>query len=138
MGWLTMKGKLRVLVVDDEPRARHAMRALLRTWPHVGPMEEALDGRQAIQIVERFAPDLVLMDVRMYEMDGLRATREIKRRWPATKVVLISMYASYERSAWEAGADAFLCKGGSPDQIVGRLADLMRTKPAAHGGRPVI
>lgn len=128
----------RILVVDDEPRARQAMRALLRTWPHVGDIEEAIDGRQALQIVERFAPHLVLMDVRMYEMDGLRATREIKRRWPGVKVVLISMFASYQRAAWESGADAFLCKGGSPDQIVGRLADLLRDKPASHGGRPVI
>jgi DNA-binding NarL/FixJ family response regulator len=131
-------GQLRVLIVDDEPRARHAMRALMRTWPHVGAVEEAIDGRQALQVVERFAPHLVLMDVRMYEMDGLRATREIKRRWSSIKVVLISMFASYQRSAWEAGADAFLCKGGSPDQIVERLADLMRQKPMASGGRPVI
>jgi len=114
------------------------MRALMRTWPHAGAVEEAIDGRQALQVVERFAPHLVLMDVRMYEMDGLRATREIKRRWPSIKVVLISMFASYQRSAWEAGADAFLCKGGSPDQIVGRMADLMRQKPTASGGRPVI
>ena len=131
-------GQLRVLIVDDEPRARHAMRALMRTWPHVGAVEEAIDGRQALQVVERFAPHLVLMDVRMYEMDGLRATREIKRRWSSIKVVLISMFASYQRSAWEAGADAFLCKGGSPDRIVERLADLMRQKPMASGGRPVI
>lgn len=131
-------GQLRVLIVDDEPRARHAMRALMRTWPHVGAVEEAIDGRQALQVVERFAPHLVLMDVRMYEMDGLRATREIKRRWSSIKVVLISMFASYQRSAWEAGADAFLCKGGSPDRIVERLADLMRQKPMASGGRPVL
>jgi len=71
---------VRVLVVDDQPRARRSLKALLDTWPEVEEIREACNGQQAVQLVEEYQPDVVLVDVLMPEMDGLQATRLIKSR----------------------------------------------------------
>ena len=65
---------MRVLVVDDQPRARQSLKALLATWPQAQEIREAANGKQAVALVEEFQPDVVLMDVRMPEMDGLEDT----------------------------------------------------------------
>jgi DNA-binding NarL/FixJ family response regulator len=122
----TSKGKrLRVLIVDDQPRARHSLKALLTTLPQVGDLHEAGTGRQAIEFVEHTTPDLVIMDVRMPELDGLLAAQHIKTRWPQVKVVLLSMHADYEVDAITLGADAFVCKGDPPSKLLTTLASLM-------------
>jgi len=76
---------IRVLVVDDQPRARKSIKTLLATWPDAGHVREAANGREAIRLVEESQPDVVLMDVRMPEMDGIEATRLIKARWPQVR-----------------------------------------------------
>ena len=71
-----------VLIVDDQPRARQSLRALLSTWPPAVEIWEAGNGHEANQLVKEQQPDIVLMDVRMPRMDGLQATELIKARWP--------------------------------------------------------
>ncbi len=117
-----MSERMQVLIVDDQPRARQSLRTLLATWPRVKGVREAANGRQAVRLVEESLPDMVLMDVRMPEMDGLEATRIIKARWPRVTVILLSMYSSYEADALIAGADAFVSKGESPDRLLDTLA----------------
>jgi DNA-binding NarL/FixJ family response regulator len=113
---------LDVLVVDDQPRARKSLRALLATWGQVGTVREAAGGREALAQIECTPPDLVVMDVLMPDMDGLTAARQIKARWPDTKIVLLSMDPSYANEALSAGADAFVTKGDSPRLLIERLA----------------
>jgi DNA-binding NarL/FixJ family response regulator len=115
--------------VDDQPRARKSIRALLATWPEAGQVREAANGREALRLVEEFRPDVVLMDVRMPDtlacgasVDGIEATRLIKARWPQVKVIMISMYPDYAADALEAGADAFFSKGTPPDELLVTLA----------------
>jgi DNA-binding NarL/FixJ family response regulator len=79
---------------------------------------EAADGQQAIDMVEHHQPDAVLMDVQMPVMDGLAATRVIKARWPEVRVVILTLYSGYWVDAKAAGADAFLIKGCSMDQLL--------------------
>jgi DNA-binding NarL/FixJ family response regulator len=117
-------GRIRVLVVDDQQRARQSLTALLMTDPYVREVYQAPDGSQALGVIEQSAPDLILMDARMPEMDGAQATREIKQRWPEIKVFVLSMYVEYRNEALTAGADAFVSKGGSPDHLLALIHDV--------------
>jgi DNA-binding NarL/FixJ family response regulator len=125
MGGVMMAKPIRVLIVDDQPRARKSLKALLSTWPRVSEMHEASNGREALQLVQELQPDVVLMDVRMPELDGLRTTVQIKARWPEIKVVVLSMYLEYQDEALAAGADAFVAKGDAPEALLGILDAFM-------------
>jgi DNA-binding NarL/FixJ family response regulator len=72
---------------------------------------EARDGHEAVRFVKDFLPEVVLIDARMPGMDGLEATRLIKKNWPQVRVVMLTMHADQRQAAIEAGADSFLLKG---------------------------
>ncbi len=114
------RGRLRLLIVDDSAAARSGLKALLGTVPgHEGDFEifEAADGQEVLQVIETILPDVILMDAQMPLVNGIEATRIIKERWPNIKVVVLTLYAGYERDAMAAGADLFLLKGGSPEKL---------------------
>ena len=106
-----MDKKLRVLVVDDQESARQGVTALLEFAADIEVSHQACNGYEALRIVAREQPDVVLMDVRMPTMSGLEAMRRIKKRWPQVKVIVMTMYPSYKVEALAAGADGFLLKG---------------------------
>jgi YesN/AraC family two-component response regulator len=72
-------------------------------------------------MVEAKHPNVALLDVRMPIMDGIRAARVIKKRWPQVKVILISLYSDYEEEALESGADAFLVKGCPTNELISTI-----------------
>ena len=113
-----MKQHIRVLIADDRLTSRNGLKALLATQLEIEIVGEAVDGREAVQLVEQCRPDIVLMDVRMPVTDGLEATRIIKERWPDVIVILLTMYPSYQAEALAAGADAFLVKGCAADDLL--------------------
>ena len=119
-----MTAHIRVLIADDQPRTRQSLKALLGTLPQVVEINEACDGQEALRCVAECQPDLVLLDVRMPELDGLHVTRLVKTRWPHVKVIVLSMYIEYLAQALAAGADAFVSKGEPPDRLLGTLAAL--------------
>ena len=116
---------VRVLIVDDQPRARKSLAALLSTWSQVCEVREAGNGREAVQMVQELQPDVVLMDVRMPELDGLKATAQIKLLWPQVKVIMLSMYAEYHFEALGAGADAFVTKDQAPHILLRVLSGMV-------------
>ena len=120
---------IRVLVVDDDESHRQGVKALLEFAEGIEVTHEAPNGREALRIVEEEQPDVVLMDVRMPIMNGLEATRQIKRRWPRVKVIVLTMYPAYEAQAMAAGADWFLRK----ENVSGSLEDIIRA--VASSGR---
>jgi DNA-binding NarL/FixJ family response regulator len=110
--------------VDDQPRARQSLRALLAARSQVDELREAANGVEAILCVEECCPDVVFMDARMPELDGIEATRIIRRESPQVKVIVLSMYPEYRAPALAAGADAFFGKGEPPDELLAMLTDL--------------
>ena len=109
---------IRVLIADDRLSSRNGLKALLATQPGIEIIGEAADGQEAVQLVEQCRPDVVLMDVRMPVTDGLEATRIIKDRWPEVKIIVLTMYPSHQAEALAAGADAFLVKGCSAEDLL--------------------
>ena len=117
--------KMRVLVVDNQPRARQSMKALLGAWRQVEEVREAANGYEAVQLAEEFQPDVILMDARMPKMNGLEATRLIKAKWQQIKIIVLSMYPDLKAEALAAGADAFVSKSDPPEKLRKTLADVM-------------
>ena len=107
----------KVLIADDNTRARLGMRALLAVSPEIEVVGEATNGLEVLDLIQDRQPDVVLMDIRMPWLDGLEATRRLKARWPEIKIVVMSMVASHRARALEAGADKFLVKGSSIEEL---------------------
>ncbi len=122
---------VRILIADDQPRARMGLRALLATWPGTGSVREAADGHEAVRAAAEWRPELVLLDARMPHMDGVLAALTIKARWPDIKVVVLSMFGEYRGPALAAGADAFVSKGQAPDEFLDVLAALVENRALA-------
>lgn len=117
-----MKTALRVLIADDQRRTRQSLQALIATKFCPIEMHEATNGVEAVKRAEEWLPDIILMDARMPELDGIEATRLIKSQLPHLKVIVLSMYAEYESAALMAGADAFVCKGEPLEKLLTVMA----------------
>lgn len=104
--------KIRVLVVDDHTMVREGIRALLALSSDVEVIGEAANGREALQKVKQFEPDVVLMDLAMPAMSGLEAIRRIRRDFPSTRVLALTQYddSEYVIPVIEAGASGFITK----------------------------
>ena len=110
-----------LMIVDDNARARRALKAYLSGLRGFKVIAEASDGLEAVAKVQAQVPDVVLMDCRMPRMDGLEATRILKRRWHHIRVVILTLYPDCRRDAELAGADAFLLKGCSSEELTSVL-----------------
>jgi DNA-binding NarL/FixJ family response regulator len=112
---------IRVVVADDQALVRHAFAVLLRSADGIDVVGEAADGREAVEVVARARPDVVLMDIRMPEMDGLEATRRITGDpESATRVLILTTFDldEYVFEALRAGASGFLLKDTLPDDLL--------------------
>ena len=112
---------LRVLIVDDQALVRAGFRMILEAEEDVEVVGEAADGREAVAAAQRLKPDVVLMDVRMPEMDGIEATRRLLAEdGAAAKIVMLTTFDmdEYVYDALRAGASGFLLKDVPPEQLV--------------------
>ena len=128
-------GKIRVLIVDDHPVVREGLRAILTTDQTIEVVGESGDGAEAVTMVAEKEPNVVLMDIRMPNMDGVEATRRIKDGYPSTGVIVLTMYDNdtYVIDAVRAGASGYLSKDASRELLlhtiraVGSGATLIKT-----------
>ena len=111
-----------VLIVDDQSLVRMGLRALIASEADLELVGEAENGREAVQLVRRVQPDVVLMDIRMPHLDGLSALREIAAdaELSDTRVIMLTTFEldDYVFAALQAGASGFLLKDSDPDDIV--------------------
>ncbi len=110
---------IRLLIADDQSLVRAGFRLVLETQPDIEVVAEASDGHEAVYGAGRFEPDVVLMDIRMPELDGIAATRQIAARHPA-RVLVLTTYDldEYVYDALQAGASGFLLKDTPPAQLI--------------------
>ncbi|HEX77851.1 MAG TPA: response regulator transcription factor [Dehalococcoidia bacterium] len=111
--------KIRVLVVDDHTIVRDGIRALLALAGDIEVIDEAANGREALDKVRELAPDVVLMDIAMPIMGGLEATRRIHREFPSTRVLVLTQYddKDYVFPIIEAGAKGFISKMAASSEL---------------------
>jgi DNA-binding NarL/FixJ family response regulator len=108
---------IRVALADDQALVRAGFRMILQSQPDLRVAGEAADGREAIALVQRERPDVMLMDIRMPDVDGIEATRAIAGQ---TRVVILTTYEldEYVFDALAAGASAFLLKAAPPEELI--------------------
>ena len=117
------QGRIRVVLVDDHVVMRGGLRLLLTEHAQIEIIDEYSDGLQAVEAADAVRPDLILMDVAMPVMDGIEATREIKRRHPEIRVIGLSMFDDLETSEkmLEAGAECYISKAGPSTDLIAAI-----------------
>lgn len=125
-----MENKLSIVLADDHTILREGLRALLTADSNFEIVGEARDGREAVRCVEKVGPDLLLMDLSMPRMSGMDAIREIKKRYPETKVIALTVHKTeeYLLAALEAGADGFVLKDATHDELIMAIKNVMGGK----------
>ncbi|HEX2109529.1 MAG TPA: response regulator transcription factor [Rubrobacteraceae bacterium] len=116
-------GPAQVLVADDHDLVRDGYQRMLDREPDLEVVGEASNGQEAIELCRKLRPDLVLMDVRMPEMDGIEATRKIKGEFPTTSVLVVTTYENtdYLFEAVQAGAAGYVLKDAPKRQLLGAI-----------------
>jgi DNA-binding NarL/FixJ family response regulator len=110
----------RVLIVDDDDLMRAGLVELLNADPEIEIVGQASTGREAVERARRLRPDVVLMDVRMPDLDGIGATRELSRAAPEARVLILTTFEQddYVFGALRAGASGFLLKRARPEELI--------------------
>lgn len=114
-----MLKKQRILIVEDHTLLRAGLKALLTQDPDIEIVGEADNGRDAVQAIGTLAPNLVLMDLSMPGMNGIEAIRDIKRRYPETRVLVLTIHKTdeYIHESLRAGADGYILKDATHDEL---------------------
>ena len=117
------ESRVRVLIVDDDDLMRAGLRGVLSSDDAIELVGEAGDGRQAAYRTRLTRPDVVLMDVRMPDLDGISATRELLAAFPEVKVVILTTFEQddYIFGALSAGASGFLLKRTRPEELIAAI-----------------
>lgn len=117
------KEPLRFLIVDDHPSSRLILREMVTTHPQWRVVADAYDGAMAVTLAAQHHPDVILMDVAMPGMNGLKATYQIKTTWPETRIILFSAYNNkgFRLASQNAGADYFIEKEKLTAQVLSDL-----------------
>jgi len=112
--------KITVLLADDHTIVRKGLLSLLVEQEDIVVIGEAENGREALALIEQLQPDVVVMDITMPLLNGLEATRQIKRRWPQIQVVILTIHTTEEYifQILEAGASGYVVKQAAPSELV--------------------
>jgi len=122
---------LRIVIVDDHAVVRRGVRAILESQPGWEVSAEATTGREAVELVKRLRPDVVVMDLSLPELNGLDATRQILKDAPETEVLVLTMHHSEElaRDVLKAGARGYVLKSDAEENLIAAVDSLRQHKP---------
>jgi len=125
-----VENKLRIVLADDHTILREGLRALLSADPNFEIVGEAEDGREAVRCVEKLEPNLLLMDLSMPRMSGMDAISEIKKRFPKTKIIVLTVHKTeeYLLTTLQAGVDGYVLKDATHDELVMAIHNVMAGK----------
>jgi two-component system, NarL family, response regulator LiaR len=123
--------RIRVLVIDDHAVVRGGLRFFLASAENIEVVGEGASGGEALELVAKLAPDLVIMDVMMPGMDGITATRELRRRFPEVRVLALTSFGEGElvQQALQAGAIGYLLKDTQGSDLVGAIRTAVAGAP---------
>jgi len=126
---------LKILLADDHSLMRRGLRSILEAQPGWQVCAEAHTGREAVALAMQLRPDVVVLDVCMPELNGIEATRQIRKASPRTEVLILSVHESDHlvREVIEAGARGYLLKSDSDRELVAAIDSLARHKPFFTG-----
>lgn len=122
--------KTRILIIDDHQLYREGIKRILEFEESFEVVGEGEDGTEALELVERYNPDVVIMDINMPNMNGVEATKQLIQTYPETKVIILSIHddESYVSHAVKTGADGYLLKEMDVDELIEAV------KVVAEGG----
>jgi DNA-binding NarL/FixJ family response regulator len=128
-------GLVRVLVVDDQTLFRSGLARLLAAQPGLQVVGEAGNGAEAMRLVQELEPDVVLMDIRMPEVDGIEATRRITRDRPSTRVLILTSFHTdaYVLEALRSGACGYVLKDSAVEAIASSIQAVMSSERVISG-----
>ena len=120
----------KIVIAEDQTLVRQGLRSLLESEKNIKVVAEAGDGIEAIRLVEKHKPDLVLLDLAMPKMSGLSALRDIKNRYPETKILALTFHSSeeYILEAFESGADGYCLKKDSHAELLAAIKNILSGK----------
>jgi DNA-binding NarL/FixJ family response regulator len=126
--------KIRIVLADDHVILRQGTRQLLEHEPDIEVVGEASNGAEAVELVSKLKPDIVIIDVAMPGMNGIEATKKIKEILPGTKILVLTGYDydEYIFSLLEIGAAGYLLKDVSGDDLVGAVRAVYQGEPVLH------
>jgi DNA-binding NarL/FixJ family response regulator len=122
---------VRILLADDHTVVRQGLRKVLEERPDWHVVAEAGEGREAVQLAEQHKPDVAIVDAAMPLLNGIEATRQISKRLPDTRILILSMHAdeAYIARALEAGATGYLLKDSADVNLLQAVAAVSQGKP---------
>jgi two-component system, NarL family, response regulator LiaR len=125
---------IRVFVTDDHSIVRDGIRAVLALEPGIECVGEAQNGREAVRATAELAPDVILMDLMMPEMDGIEATRLITARDPAARILILTSFAADDKvfPAIKAGAQGYLLKEAGAEELIAAIRQVYRGETSLH------
>ena len=128
-----MDGRIKIVIADDQELIRESLKIVLSANPDMEVTDTVADGREGIRSVRACRPDVILMDVRMPEMDGVSCTRIIKENYPQIKIIILTTFDDdeYVYNALKYGASGYLLKGVS-------MAELSSAIRTVHSGKAMI
>lgn len=125
---------IKVLIADDHHVVRRGLLFFLKTQKDIQIVGEATNGREAIELAATHRPDIILMDLVMPEMDGIEATKQVKKRFPEIEVLILTSFSDRDHviPAIEAGAAGYQLKDIEPDDLVKSIRKIIRGENTLH------
>jgi NarL family two-component system response regulator LiaR len=124
------KNKIMVMVVDDHPLVRHGIRTVFEAYDDILLVAEAENGKEAVEMYEKYSPDIVLMDMMMPVLDGAEATGRLIKKWPDAKIIALTSFNDKDliSNSLKAGAVSYLLKDVSGAKLVKTIRDVYKGK----------